>query len=145
MFHLATFDEIAGIAHGIETTNPAMVDRIRRAADRLNRYEIAARLAQAIAEAADAAHVRAFEQAQFGEASADAIAVSEYYNDLAAPSSLVADEHQRISSESRFANYRSVHSPDLPHKTGCRPWLHHPPPNPHYRNPTTHSTLNPPN
>ena len=30
MFHLATFDEIAGIAHGIETTNPAMVDRIRR-------------------------------------------------------------------------------------------------------------------
>ena len=55
MFHLATFDEIAGIAHGIETTNPAMVDRIRRAADRLNRYEIAARLAQAIAEAADAA------------------------------------------------------------------------------------------
>src|SRR3546814_3540811 len=61
MFHLATFDEIAGIAHGIETTNPAMVDRIRRAADRLNRYEIAARLAQAIAEAADAAHVRSEE------------------------------------------------------------------------------------
>ena len=37
MFHLATFDEIAGIAHGIETTNPAMVDRIRRAADRTDR------------------------------------------------------------------------------------------------------------
>src|SRR3546814_15785455 len=86
MFHLATFDEIAGIAHGIETTNPAMVDRIRRAADRLNRYEIAARLAQAVAEAADAAHVRAFEQDQFGDPRADAIDHTEYYDDLAAAS-----------------------------------------------------------
>jgi len=109
MFHLATFDEIAGIAHGIETTNPAMVDRIRRAADRLNRYEIAARLAHAIAEAADAAHVRAFEQAQFGEASADAIVDSEYYDDLAAAWSLVAGEHQLISPDAIFAHDGSVH------------------------------------
>ena len=39
MFNLASFDEIAGIAHGIEITNPAMVARIRDAADSLNRVE----------------------------------------------------------------------------------------------------------
>src|SRR3546814_18010440 len=76
-----------------------MVDRIRRAADRLNRYEIAARLAQAISEAADAAHVRALEQAQFGEAGADAIVDSEYYDDLAAAWLLVAGAHQLIRLE----------------------------------------------
>src|SRR3546814_17472862 len=109
MFHLATFEEIAGIAHGIETTNPAMVDRIRRAADRLNRSEIAARLAPAIAEAADAAHVRAFEDAQFGEASADAIVDSEYYDDLAAAWSLVAASAQHINPHAILAPTGSVH------------------------------------
>src|SRR3546814_13881235 len=83
MFTLASFDEIAGIGHSIEITNPAMVARIRRVADTLNRYEIAARLADAITDAADAAHTRAFEEAQFGEASADAIVHCEYYDDLA--------------------------------------------------------------
>lgn len=109
MFHLATFDEIAGVEHGIEVTNPSMVARIRRAADSLGRYEIAARLAQAITEAADAAHTRAFEQAQFGEASADAIVDCEYYDELAAAWSLVAAEHQLITPETILAHDGSVH------------------------------------
>ena len=75
MFTLTSFNDIAGIAHGIETTNPCMVERIRRAADNMGRHEIAARLGQAITEATDAAHARDFEQAQFGEASADAPAL----------------------------------------------------------------------
>ena len=61
------------------------------------------------AEAADAAHVRAFEEAQFGEASADAIVDSEYYDDLAAAWSLVAGEHQLISPDAIFAHDGSVH------------------------------------
>jgi hypothetical protein len=73
-----------------------MVERIRRAADNMGRHEIAARLGQAITEATDAAHARDFEQAQFGEASADAIVDCEYYDDLAAAWSLVASEHQLI-------------------------------------------------
>jgi len=109
MFTLTSFDEIAGIAHGVETTNPAMVARIRRAADTLSRYEIAARLADAITEAADAAHVRAFEEAQFGQASADAIVDCEYYDDLAATWSLIAGEHQLVSLEALYTQDGSVH------------------------------------
>ncbi len=109
MYHLASFDEIAGVAHGIEVTNPWLVERIRRAADSLNRYEIAARLAQAITEAADAAHVRAFELDQFGEASADAIVDCEYQDELAAAWSLVAAEHQLITPETIHAHDGSVH------------------------------------
>src|SRR3546814_14193778 len=81
-----------------------MVARIRRVADTLNRYEIAARLADAITDAADAAHTRAFEEAQFGEASADAIVDCEYYDDLAAAWSLVASEHQLINPDAIFAH-----------------------------------------
>ena len=106
---LTSFDDIAGIAHGIETTNPCMVERIRRAADSMGRHEIAARLGQAITEATDAAHARDFEQAQFGEASADAIVDCEYYDDLAAAWSLVASEHQLIVPHSIFAHDGSVH------------------------------------
>lgn len=109
MFTLTSFDDIAGIAHGIETTNPCMVERIRRAADSMGRHEIAARLGQTITEATDAAHARDFEQAQFGEASADAIVDCEYYDDLAAAWSLVASEHQLIVPHSIFAHDGSVH------------------------------------
>ena len=109
MFHLASFDEIAGVAHGIEVTNPWLVARIRRAAENLNAYEIAARLGQAITEATDAAHARDFEQAQFGEASADAIVDCEYYDELAAAWSLVASEHQLISADAIFSHVGSVH------------------------------------
>jgi hypothetical protein len=106
---LTSFDEIVGIARGIEIVNPSMVDRIRRAANHLNRYEIAARLAQAITEAADAAHARAFAEVHFGEASADANVDAEYYDDLAAAWSLVASEHQLISPDVLFTQDGSVH------------------------------------
>ncbi|WP_328281601.1 hypothetical protein [Sphingobium sp.] len=109
MFNLASYDDIAGIAHGIEITNPSMVARIRRAAETLNAYEIAARLGQAITEAADAAHIRAFETEQFGEASADAIVDCEYYDELAAAWSLIAAEHQLISPDILLAHDGSVH------------------------------------
>src|SRR3546814_15658632 len=87
MFTLASFDEIAGIGHSIEITNPAMVARIRRVADPLNRYEIAARLADAITNSADAAQTRAFAEAQFGEASPGQIANSDSYAHRAPTSS----------------------------------------------------------
>src|SRR3546814_3487508 len=104
MFTRASFEEIAGIGHSIEITNPAMVARIRRVADTLNRYEIAARLAAEITDAADAAHTRAFEAAQLGEASADAIVDCEYYDDLADDWSLVASEHQLLNPAAIFAH-----------------------------------------
>lgn len=103
MFHLASFEEITGVAHGIEVINPHLVARIRRAADQLNRHEIAAHLAGAITEAADAAHIRSFEEAQFGEASADAVVDCEYHDELAAAWSLVAAEHQLVSSDLLFS------------------------------------------
>ncbi|ABQ71279.1 MULTISPECIES: hypothetical protein [Sphingomonadales] len=109
MFTLTSFDDIAGIAQGVEITNPNMVERIRRAADSLNRHEIAAHLGQAITEATDAAHVRDFEEVQFGEASADAIVDCEYYEDLAAAWSLIASEHQLTIPHSIFAHDGSVH------------------------------------
>src|SRR3546814_18909442 len=102
MFTLASFDEIAGIGHSIEITNPAMVARIRRVADTLNRYEIAARLADAITDAADAAPTRAFEEPQFGEASADAIGDCDYYDDLATASIGRASFRVRVGLSVQF-------------------------------------------
>ena len=64
---------------------------------------------EAITEAADAAHTRDFEDAQFGEASADAIVDCEYYDELAAAWSLVAAEHQLITPEILIAHDGSVH------------------------------------
>ncbi|WP_313806599.1 hypothetical protein [Sphingobium sp.] len=109
MFQLASFEEIAGVAHGIEVLNPHLVARIRRAADQLNRHEIAAHLAGAITEAADAAHIRSFEEAQFGEASADAVVDCEYHDELAAAWSLVAAEHQLVCPDLLLSFDGSVH------------------------------------
>ncbi|KKW90508.1 hypothetical protein [Sphingobium chungbukense] len=109
MFQLTSFEEIAGVTHGIEVLNPSLVARIRRAADQLNRHEIAAHLADAILEAADAAHIRSFEEAQFGEASADAVVDCEYHDELAAAWSLVAAEHQLVSPDLLFGLDGLVH------------------------------------
>ena len=109
MFQLTSFDAFAGIDHGIEGLNPSLVARIRRAADAMSRHEIAAYLAGAITEAADAAHIRAFEEAQFGEASADAIVDQEYHEELASAWSLVAAEHQLVSPDLFFSLDGSVH------------------------------------
>jgi hypothetical protein len=99
MYSFTSFREIAGIPHGIDITNPGMVARIRRAADSLSPYEIAAHLADAVRQAADAAHARAYEEALLGEASADAIVDAEYHDELVAAWSLVASEHQLYSVE----------------------------------------------
>lgn len=109
MFQLASFEEVAGVAHGIEILNPHLVARIRRAADQLTRHEIAGHLASAITEAADAVHSRSFEQAQFGEASADVIVDCEYHDQLAAAWSLVAAEHQLVCPDLLFTFDGSVH------------------------------------
>ena len=109
MLQFRPFDAMPDIVDGIELDNPAMVARIRRAADKLSHYEISAHLANAITGAADAAHARAWEESNFGEASADAIVDCEYYDDLAAAWSLVASEHQLIVPHSIFAHDGSVH------------------------------------
>src|SRR3546814_16649908 len=95
MLQVRPCDAMPDIVDGIELDNPAMVARIRRAADKLSHYEISAHLANAITGAADAAHARTWEASNFGEASADALVDAEYHDALAAAWSLVAAEHQR--------------------------------------------------
>ena len=99
MLQFRPFHAMPDIVDGIELDNPAMVARIRRAADKLSHYEISAHLANAITGAADAAHARAWEESNFGEASADAIVDAEYHDELAAAWSLVAAEHQLIGPD----------------------------------------------
>ena len=48
MLQFRPFDAMPDIVDGIELDNPAMVARIRRAADKLSHYEISAHLANAI-------------------------------------------------------------------------------------------------
>jgi hypothetical protein len=109
MFNLTSFDEIAEITGGIETTNPCMVARIRRTADGLNRHEIAARLADAITDAADAAHTRRWQEQAYGQASPDAIVDMEYHDDLVLAWTLVAAENQPMNLATLFAHDGSVH------------------------------------
>ena len=52
MLQFRPFDAMPDIVDGIELDNPAMVARIRRAADKLSHYEISAHLANAITGAA---------------------------------------------------------------------------------------------
>src|SRR3546814_12983409 len=80
MLQFRPFDAMPDIVDGIELDNPAMVARIRRAADKLSHYEISAHLANAITGAADAAHARTWEESNFGEASADAIVDAESHD-----------------------------------------------------------------
>jgi len=109
MYNLTHFDELAGPGHGIEAINPGMVARIRAQAAGLDPYQIAARLADAVTNAADAAHSRSWEESQFGDASPDAIVDQEYYEELASAWSLVAIEHQLISPETIMAHHASLH------------------------------------
>ena len=109
MLQFRPSDAMPDIVGGIELDNPAMVARIRRAADKLSHYEISAHLANAITGAADAAHARAWEESNFGEASADAIVDAEYHDELAAAWSLVAAEHQLIGPDIYLALGGSMH------------------------------------
>lgn len=54
-------------------------------------------------------HVRAWEESNFGEASADAIVDAEYHDELAAAWSLVAAEHQLIGPDIYLALGGSMH------------------------------------
>jgi hypothetical protein len=94
MFQCSNFDDIACVVTGITTANPAMVARIRTQSEQLGSYDIAAHLANAIASANDAAHARNWEESQFGEASAETLVDTEYYEELVAAWSLVASERQ---------------------------------------------------
>lgn len=93
----------------IDILNPSLVQRIRRNAAAMNRQELFAQLHGAIADAANAHHARRWEEAQLGEASADAIVDCEYHDDLAAAWSLVAAEHQLITEDSILLHDGLIH------------------------------------
>lgn len=101
--------DTAGFGASIDILNPSLVQRIRRNAARMDRHEIFAQLDSAIADAANAHRARRWEEAQLGEASADAIVDCEYHDDLAAAWSLVAAEHQLITEDSVLLHDGSVH------------------------------------
>jgi len=103
MLQYHPFDAMPDFVDGIELSNPAMVERVRQAADKLSPYEISAHLANAITSAADAAHTRAWEEAHYGEASADAIVDAEYHDELAAAWSLIAAEHHLVEPDITLA------------------------------------------
>lgn len=109
MLQFRPFDAMPDIVDGIELNNPAMVERVRRAAEKLSPYEISAHLANAITSAADAAHTRAWEETHYGEASADAIVDAEYHDELAAAWSLIAAEHHLLAPDIYFALNGSMH------------------------------------
>lgn len=109
MFAFTDFSEIATVSHSIAVTNPAIVTRLRKQAARFTSNEIAACLANAIVNATDAAHARAWEEAQHGDASPDTIVDDEYYHDLAAAWALVATEHQLSSLEGWLGGDSPLH------------------------------------
>ena len=92
MLHISNFDDAACIINGITDTNPAMVNRIRRQALIQSDQEIAAHLANAIANASDAAHAHAWEESNFGQAAPATQFDLEYYQDLVPAWNLVASE-----------------------------------------------------
>ena len=105
----SVFDDIACTATGIIVTNPAMVARIQIQSAPMTDYEIAAHLANAIASATDAGHVRAWEESQFGEARADTLVDAEYFEDLVSAWSLVANEREIDSLDGLLNAEMSVH------------------------------------
>ena len=103
MLHISNFDDVACITTGIAITNPAMVARLRNQAVRLTPSDIAAHLANAIANATDAAHALAWEQEQFGEGHPETQVDHEYFEELVAAWSLIASEHQIDSLDAVLA------------------------------------------
>ena len=108
MLHFSNFDDVACVPCGITITNPAMVHRIRSQALNLSTTEIAAYLANAIANATDAAHALAWEQATFGEARPETQVDHEYFEELVAAWSLVATDHE-IDSLDALLEDASIH------------------------------------
>jgi len=109
MLHFSNFDDVACIACGITITNPAMVARLRNQAHHLSASEIAAHLAGAIANATDAAHALAWEEAQFGEGRPETQVDQEYFEELVAAWSIIATEHQIASLDACLLEAASIH------------------------------------
>ena len=109
MFYTSAFDEFACVSCGITVTNPAMVARIRAQAAKMSDYEIAAHLANAIDSSTDAAHAFAWEQSQFGEASAETLVDAEYFEELVATWSLIASERGIDSLDGLLIEVVAVH------------------------------------
>ena len=106
---ISVFDDIACAATGITITNPAMVARVQTLSAAMPDYEIAAHLANAIASATDAAHARAWEESQFGEARAETLVDHEYFEDLVAAWTLVATQRDIDSLDGLLGEVVSVH------------------------------------
>ncbi len=109
MLHISNFDDVACITNGIAVTNPAMVTRIRNQAANLSEYDIAAHLGNAIASATDAAHNLAWERCHYGEVRAETLVDHEYFEELAAAWSLVANEHHLDSLDVLSGEDTSIH------------------------------------
>jgi len=106
---ISAFDDIACVSTGITLTNPAMVARIQIQSAPMTDYEIAAHLANAIASATDAAHARAWEESQFGEARAETLVDHEYFEDLVAAWSMVATQREIDSLDGMLTDTAVVH------------------------------------
>ena len=109
MLHFSNFDDVACITTGITVTNPAMVARIRAQSACLTDYEIAAQLGNAIASSTEAAHSLAWEESQFGEARAETLVDAEYFDDLVAAWSLIANERGIDSLDGLLIDVMAVH------------------------------------
>ena len=109
MLHTSNFDDVACITTGISITNPAMLARLRAQAGKLSSSDIAAHLGNAITNAADAAHMLAWEQEQFGEGHPETQVDCEYFEDLVAAWSLIASERQVASLDAGLIETASVH------------------------------------
>lgn len=106
MLHISNFDDVACIITGATATNPTMVNRIRRQALIHADQEITAHLANAIANASDAAHAHAWEENNFGQAVPETQVDLEYYQELVSAWSLVASERGIETLDARqFADH----------------------------------------
>ena len=92
MLHISNFDDVTCIITDFTVTNPAMVDRIRRQALNQSDQEVIAHLANAIANASDAAHAHDWEMGNYGQAAPETQVDLEYYQDLVSAWSMVAAE-----------------------------------------------------
>lgn len=92
MLQISNFDDVACISTGINFANPALVDRIRRQALIHSDHEVAAHLANAIANALETAHAQAWQESNCGATAPETQVDFEHYQELVSAWSLVAFE-----------------------------------------------------
>ena len=106
MLHISNFDDVACVITGITVTTPAMVNRIRNQALIQSDQEVTAHLANAIANASDAAHTFAWETSNYGQAASETQVDLEYYRDLVSAWIMVASERGIETLDARqFADH----------------------------------------